>query len=172
MRNDLILYIKIGILPLVLTNILHMFIVKFDVFRSLSVPINKEAFGKNKTWRGLLFVPLVNMALVYLTVQIFNITIENPMFVGLLLGLAYVIFELPNSYLKRRLKIPPGGLHSKNKIFFSLLDKSDSAFGVALMYFLLGLTNFSFAILLFLLNSSIHIILSLLLVKLRIKKSF
>lgn len=49
--------------PVALTGILHMVVVKKDLFRALKVPIDGGAtlggeriFGDNKTWRGLVFM--------------------------------------------------------------------------------------------------------------------
>lgn len=51
------------------------------------------------------------------------------------MGLAYVLFELPNSFVKRRLDIPSGktvrGI--KGCVFF-IVDQVDSLFGVGLVY--------------------------------------
>ncbi|WP_156101296.1 CDP-archaeol synthase [Flavobacterium gilvum] len=97
---------------------------------------------------------------------------ENPIFLGFILGLAYMAFELPNSFFKRKLGIKPGESALNKKYFFVMLDKIDSAFGVALVYYLLGCVNFSTAILLLFVNSLTHILMSLVLVSLKIKSSF
>lgn len=51
-----------------------------------------------------------------------------------LLGFAYILFELPNSFVKRRLKIEPG--KTKNWISY-IVDQIDSIIGVTiiLMFF-------------------------------------
>ncbi len=51
------------------------------------------------------------------------------------MGLAYVLFELPNSFIKRRMDIPSGKTVSgtKGRIFF-LIDQVDSLFGVAAVF--------------------------------------
>lgn len=48
------------------------------------------------------------------------------------MGIAYVLFELPNSFIKRRLDIPSGKTvrGAKGCIFF-VIDQIDSLFGVA-----------------------------------------
>ena len=51
-----------------------------------------------------------------------------------MLGLGYSLFELPNSFLKRRLDITPGKtIKGFWKVFFIFLDQADSIFGVALV---------------------------------------
>lgn len=172
MKNDLILYIQIGLLPLIITNILHMLIVKYNICGWLNKPLSISLFGKNKTWRGLIFIPLLNIPIVLCSISFFEVANINPILIGFLLGFAYVLFELPNSYIKRRMGIAPGETHPTKKIFFKSMDKIDSAFGVALMYYLLGFTGILTTLFLFIFNSSVHIILSFILVRLRIKKNF
>jgi len=50
----------------------------------------------------------------------------NPVLVGSLLGLASWIGELPNSFIKRRIGIPPGErLQSPAGLVFSIVDQAD-----------------------------------------------
>jgi len=172
MKNEILLYFQIVVLPLVLTNILHMGVVKYHLVKIFARPIHEKYFGKNKTWRGLMFVSFINALITLVVVSVFDLSIINPIWTGFILGLGYVLFELPNSFLKRALKIPSGGFHPKYKLLFSFIDKSDSAFGVVLFYLLLGFVDFGSALLLFLLSIIIHISVSIVLVKIKIKKSF
>lgn len=170
--NDAGIRLLIVIVPLVLTNILHMIIVKMDLMTSLKIPVWRKGFGENKTWRGLIFIPFANAIFTWLLVGIFNIDFLEGIRLGFLLGLAYALFELPNSFVKRRLGIMPGSRHKKLGILFSLLDKMDSAFGVALTFYLLGYAGLRFAVLLFVCNSLTHILFSELLFRMKVKKSF
>ena len=170
--NDIVIYLQIGLLPLIFTNILHMLVVKFGFFGLLNIPINVKAFGENKTWRGVIFVSLVNIVFTLLFDFLFDVNIKQPILVGFLLGLGYIVFEFPNSFIKRRKKIAPGSRHHKNKFIFVFFDKTDSAFGVALVYYFLGLASIKIAIIIFIINSFFHIAFSLILVKTGIKKSF
>ncbi len=172
MQNDIIIYLQVALMPLIITNILHMVAVKLHFFKFLNIPINTKAFGENKTWRGVIFVSLVNTIFTISADYLFDVNIEHPVLLGFLLGLAYVISELPNSFIKRKKKIPAGGQHNKNKIIFVLFDKTDSAFGVSLVYYLLGYASIKIAIIIFLINIFFHIAFSLILVKTGIKKSF
>ena len=57
--------------------------------------------------------------------------------VGVLLGLAYALFELPNSFVKRRLGITPGKPATGiKKAIFVFVDQADSIFGCALVVWL------------------------------------
>ena len=165
-------HLCIVLVPLIISNVIHMIIIKKDIFQGLKRPISKKLFGVNKTWRGFVFVSLVNAFLLYLIDLVFGFNLSNAFFLGFTLGFAYMIFELPNSFLKRRLGILPGEQANSNSIVFSLLDKMDSAFGVNLVYFLMGFVNYQCALLLFVCSSCTHIIISQVLVQLNIKKSF
>lgn len=159
-------------LPLILTNVLHMMVVKKDLFVALKIPLWSEGFGGNKTLRGLVFVPVIN-ALITLSFHTALATawaIEDVFFYGFGLGLAYVLFELPNSWLKRRLGIKPGKKADKFRFFFIFLDRFDSAFGVILFHCLwLGTDLSSFFLLLFF-AVMIHFLISSILVLTQIKK--
>jgi CDP-archaeol synthase len=170
--HKLLEHLLIVLLPLIITNVSHMLLVKYDNLRFLKTPLWLKAFGENKTWRGFIFIPCFNALCLLIIQYLCSIKIEQPALLGFTLGFAYVLFELPNSFLKRRLGIKSGESHMQYKFAFNLLDKTDSAFGVALTYFLLGYVNMYMGFQLFLINSFTHIVLSLLLVLLRIKKSF
>ena len=161
------------LLPLVLSNIIHMVIVKLNYFQFLSIPLCTKLFGINKTWRGFILVSVLNSLLcwmIYLVLK--SEMVSNPLFTGFLLGVFYMLFELPNSFLKRRVGIGSGEKANGIKSFFIILDKTDSAFGVSLIsYFLFSLSITDF-LLLFFISVIIHSFFSILLVLLRIKQSF
>ena len=88
--------------PLICGNICHMIIVKNDWFSVLKTPISKPLFGLNKTFRGVVVLPLIT-GIIAFTNSIFfgpfETTIWYDFFVGLGLGMAYILAELPNSFL-------------------------------------------------------------------------
>lgn len=152
-------------IPLIISNVLHMIVVKRDLFPNLKTPLNQKLFGKNKTLRGFLFVTVVT-ALAFIAI---NGVSSKHLFFGALLGFTYMLFELPNSFAKRRMGIKEGEASSSKMVSF-IIDKSDSAFGVSFVYCLLyGLTFFDF-IQLFLFAFFIHSFFSFLLLKLSIKE--
>ena len=61
----------------------------------------------------------------------------NPWLLGFALGLGYCVAELPNSFVKRRLDIPPAGRSEQLAWLQYLLDQADSVVGclVALRLF-------------------------------------
>lgn len=169
--DNLTTHILIVVLPLLLSNVVHMFVVKWNLLSFLTKPLWKEGFGANKTWRGFLIVPLLNAFILWLVALAGNLLVSNPLVLGFLLGLAYLLFELPNSYFKRRAGIQPGGAGGKYAFLGTLIDKMDSAFGVVLVYFLLGYIALIPALILFLLASATHFLISYVLVLLKVKKS-
>lgn len=159
-------------LPLIISNILHMFVVKYDFLKSLKIPVSIKAFGKNKTYRGFVFVTFLNGIILYLCTKVFQIDLNaNAFLFGLILGLTYILFELPNSFLKRRLGIAPGEKSEKFKFFFIFLDRCDSAFGVSLVYSLLVQIKFTEFLILFSLAFGVHFFFSFLLYRFGIKES-
>jgi CDP-archaeol synthase len=168
--KELFIYI---VVPLIISNVLHMVIVKKNIFSFLAIPVSTKLFGQNKTWRGFVIVPLLN-AFLLLLINLLWPYLPNvrALIIGFLLGIAYMLFELPNSYLKRRLGIAPGGKAADHRWLLMLIDKTDSSFGVSLFsYFLLDISWVQ-VLQLFLISVLTHILFSYLLVTIRIKKSF
>jgi CDP-diacylglycerol--serine O-phosphatidyltransferase len=130
--------------PVVVGGVLHMVAVSRGWLPALAVPVQRRLFGANKTWRGFVLVPLFTAAGALLLLPVERAWgAEAPIGValllpaGLLAGLGYVLGELPNSFLKRRLGIAPGATPARGRRVFLLLDQFDSGLGVALAYLLL-----------------------------------
>ena len=170
--NKLVTHLIIVIVPLIMSNSLHMWLVKKSWLSFLNVPVSEAQFGKNKTWRGFIFLVLVNSFLESVVLQIFSISVAHAAWLGASLGFSYALFELPNSFLKRRLGIASGETHSEYGFLFKAIDKSDSAFGVSLVYYLLGYVDAQLAFLLFLSSCLTHVVLSWFLVRIKIESSF
>ncbi len=161
------------LLPPVIAGVLHMFVVKANLWAGLSVPIHIKSFGANKTWRGIVVVSLAN-ALATLAVNPFTLHYDfaTAFWLGLVLGVTYMLAELPNSWFKRRRGIKPGRRAEKYPGLYKLLDKVDSAAGLAVAsFFLFQLTVWQ-ALLLFAVASAVHALFSALLVAVSVKKSF
>ena len=140
--NELFTHVLIVLVPLLITSVLHMAVVKKDRLANLKIPIWQKGFGENKTWRGVFFVPATNGLFTFSICSLFGLHAVSPFLLGFTLGLSYLAFELPNSFLKRSVGIEPGGHHPKHKYLFYMLDKTDSAFGVTLTYSLItGITR-------------------------------
>jgi CDP-diacylglycerol--serine O-phosphatidyltransferase len=146
--------------------------VKENWLKVFQIPIWRTGFGENKTWRGVLFVPSANALFLLFISSVFQLNLAYPFLLGFILGLSYLLFELPNSFLKRKAGIKAGGHHKDHKYLFYILDKTDSSLGVTLTYFLITGITLRMALALFLINSTMHAVIAFILVKLRIKSSF
>jgi CDP-archaeol synthase len=166
-------YLLFIFVPLILSNVIHMMVVKRAVFSALAVPVAASFFGSNKTWRGFVVVPLLNglfTGLLNFIIPLFGVS--EAFCYGFLLGFVYVLFELPNSWLKRRLGIAAGDRAEKQASLFMLLDKMDSALGVSVASHFLFELSWSDTLKLFVLAVGIHVFFSWLLVFLGVKKRF
>lgn len=158
---NLILSMYVTLMPSILAGILTMIWCKAPFLEIFNSPIDggitlkdgKRIFGDNKTWKGLLGYLVTNMfsavlwgaviaqldslkGLNYFYLNHSN-TLSYNLLIGLLLGIGYALFELPNSFLKRRLDITPGkSLHGGLRWFFVFIDQADSIFGCALVVWL------------------------------------
>ncbi len=162
-------------LPLVVGGILHMITVKTDLLAFAKIPVNATAFGANKTWRGFLvmsfgtaFATFVIGRLETTPLAVFAGPQGIPL--GFLLGFAYALFELPNSYLKRRMGIQPGELPREKRWLFFALDHTDSLLGCTLVYFLWRPDLLPSIVGFFFLGPTIHTLVNLVLYALRIRK--
>ena len=179
----------------ILAGIVNSIFCKVNILNSLKIPIDlnknfidsKRIFGDNKTWKGFLGYIILNILfsiifgfiwkisnLEYL--NYFYINHENTfiynIIIGFLLGFFYALFELPNSFIKRRLDIKPGKTQSgPQKVFFIILDQADSIFGMALvvwMFYPIGI----FIYLLFIIVGTItHLLINIMLYLLHLRKN-
>jgi hypothetical protein len=158
------------VLPLIVSNIVHMIAIRMAWLPGLARPVHAPLFGANKTWRGFLLLPLLNA----LALPLFNPgdALLGSIGLGAFLGLVYMLFELPNSFVKRRMGIASGAQAASHRLLFGAMDKTDSALGVSLAYYALTDITAMEALWLFLICSTAHVLFSLLLVSLRIKRGF
>ncbi|MDM8563569.1 CDP-archaeol synthase [Candidatus Marithioploca araucensis] len=134
-------------LPIVVGGTLHMVFDTKQWLNVLAVPVQERWFGANKTWRGFIVMPLVTIPGVWL-IQLIEPLVQNGLLVslqesstvilGLALGLGYVLLELPNSFIKRRLGAVPGENPEQCRYCFILFDQLDSGIGFTLAYYLLS----------------------------------
>jgi len=137
--------------PIVLSGLLHLLVLKRDLWPALRrAPIDfgatlrgRRVFGANKTWRGALVVIGGSATFSTLLAQFNAATLHWPVPVpyaevhptawGALIGLGYIIGELPNSFVKRQLDIAPGamGQGAQGRLFW-VADQLDSLAGILL----------------------------------------
>lgn len=104
----------------------------------------RRLLGDNKTIKGPIMMGLFTMFYGFVVYQFtkgsLNLMLSNFEITRdfLLIGLSYSFGELPNSFLKRQLSIPPGQLPAKKfqRIFFKFTDTFDSLIPIGLVAFL------------------------------------
>ena len=185
----------ITLLSAILAGIINSIFCKLNILNVLKKPIDnkkklkdgKRLFGDNKTWKGLVGYIIFNIIFSILFGYIWKHaglekynyfymnhinTITYNILIGFLLGLFYALFELPNSFIKRRLDIKPGkNIKGTLKYFFIFLDQADSVFGMALVVWFFYPIGILLYILFVLIGALTHIILNMLLYLLHVRKN-
>jgi len=145
----LIAKMYITLISPIISGIINSIFYKTKYLNSINKPIDfgknfidkKRILGDHKTWKGLFGYIILNTIFSVIFGYIWNITnLEKYNFfyinhdntllfnilIGILLGLGYSLFELPNSFIKRRLDIKPGKtIDGFKKIFFIIFDQGD-----------------------------------------------
>lgn len=141
-------------LPLIFAGVTNMIFVKTNFYKKNRKPIdcgkmlrdNRRVFGDNKTWIGFMSMTIFTIIFQYLFGVLCNCFQLNSfcdfylihgntaiynIIVGFWLGFFYVLCELPNSFIKRRLNID-AGKHGSGfvGVLFLIIDQVDSMFGV------------------------------------------
>jgi len=139
--------------PLLIGLITHGFCIKFNGLAVLCHPLDrgrkfqgKRIFGDNKTYRGLVAVSLgtvIGFALQALvlhriawirSLELFDYSFFKSVALGLAVGVAAMLSELPNSFIKRRFEIAPGSAASGFKgLVFYVYDQIDFLVGAWLV---------------------------------------
>jgi CDP-diglyceride synthetase len=180
----------------IIAGVLNMIFVKLPVCEGLKKPMDcgiclrdgKRLFGDNKTWKGFLGMILLGgvSQVIWGTVcsAVPPLEAKNQLIAahgnsfainlgaGLLFGLAYAVFELPNSFIKRRAGIKAGKTDKglKGTIFY-VIDQIDSLLGVVLCLSLLCPISFSQYWLYILVGFFTHSAVNLILYALRIRRN-
>ena len=109
--------------------------------------LGKPIFGHNKTFGGLMIMPAATALLFALTCELrpvlpewlrsgmWNSSINAYLIVGFLSGLAFMLAELPNSFVKRRLGVAPGQVATSPPLrwLFFVIDRCDSSLGALIV---------------------------------------
>ena len=187
----------ITLMPAIVAGIVNMLWCKVQVCDFLKKPIDfgktfadgKRIFGDNKTFKGfigmIIFGAFLSMlwggiltrseALASLNYfyKNYNNTIPYNLLTGTLTGLAYALFELPNSFLKRRLDITPGknDISGAKRFAFIFLDQADSVFGCVLVVCLFYPLPVWYYFVYVLVGALTHIIMNMLLYFCKLRKN-
>jgi CDP-diglyceride synthetase len=137
--------------PIAASGLLHLLVLTRDLWPALRrAPLDfgatfrgQRLFGANKTWRGALVVIGGSATFATLFAQFNAAYLHWPVPVpyaevhptawGALLGLGYILGELPNSFLKRQFAIAPGAMAQgpRGRAFW-VADQLDSLAGMLL----------------------------------------
>lgn len=136
-----ILYLLI---PAAITNMIPVFMRKID-FLNYPIDFNLKIFdtrlfGKNKTFRGLIFGIFGSMIVVLLqgflykyeiffNISLINYSLINPLSFGFLVGFSVLFGDLIGSFIKRRFNFKPGE-------HFFVLDQINGGLGFGLLIIL------------------------------------
>jgi len=136
-------------LPLLVGLALHGFCIKYDTLAFLYRPIDrgrsyrgKRIFGDNKTYRGVAVVSLgtaIGFGLQSLLlhriasirdIELFDYAFFKSVALGAAVGVAAMLSELPNSFIKRQFEIAPGNAAKgwKGMVFY-IYDQIDFLLG-------------------------------------------
>ncbi len=162
------------ILPLFIGNVIHMFIVRRNYFPGMAKPISVSLFGSGKTYRAFVVMPLICG---FSSLFFRSVVLNAPGYcwsfgIGFVLGLTYLLAELPNSFVKRRMGIGPGQSHSRYRIAQYIVDKMDSLVPLCIVYYFISGISFQTVLELFVISFFIHVLFSWLLFQFKMKKSF
>ena len=183
----MIVGLYITMLPLILSGIVNMLFVKTPIYKKYKIPIDcnknwidgKRIFGDNKTFIG--FVSMIVFCIIFQILwgyvgELCQLNSQNDWYLiysnsigynavsGFLVGLFYMLFELPNSFIKRRINIIPGKTDKGIKgIVFFVIDQIDSLIGVFLVLKLLSGIAWSKYFLYLLVGGLTHITINLML---------
>ena len=172
------------IAPVAGGGILHMMVVRANLFAFLAVPLDGRRkiggvrlLGDHKTWRGVLVILAATMASAgvqawaeslqphWASWNLVDYQVIPWWRAGLWWGGGYVLAELPNSFLKRRAGIAPGssGPQGARAVFLALMDQADSAIGCSLVAWLALGVALDAAFWMLVLGTAVHLLINMLL---------
>lgn len=191
----LILNMYITAFPVILSGILNMIFTKTGFYQRHRTPIDRgrclrdgrRLLGDNKTWVGFfamiafcaaiqpVFGLLLRQAGLEAHNELYRIhanRFDYNLLIGFLFGLTYMLLELPNSFVKRRLGIDPGKTRRSGigAVFF-VVDQIDSLIGVMAVIYAFSDISFLKYLGYIALGGMTHIGINLVLFKARIRRN-
>lgn len=191
-----VLSIYVTLMSVIFAGALNMLLTKTKFYRSNHNPIDagksfidgKRIFGDNKTWKGFFGMIVCGAvsqsiwgAVCAMSESLMSLNRMYKFFpncfavnfaAGILFGFAYVLFELPNSFIKRRVGIVPGKIGKGwIGVLFFVVDQIDSLLGVVLVLSFMCDLSFGEYWLYILFGFFTHIAVNLILYALKIRKN-
>lgn len=190
----IVIEILLAILVIVIAGTCNMIFVKLPILNSLKKPMDfgktlsdgKRIFGDNKTWKGFfgmifwtalwfaIFTKIAHVSngfneLAWFPYRLYSLL--EGFFNGAVWGLGYVLFELPNSFIKRRLDVQPGKRASGiYKSIFIFVDQADSALGCCLAVYVFFVPPLWQMLLFFVFGVAVHFLMNIILYSLGLKR--
>ncbi len=137
--------------PILIAGLAHVAVITLDLAPGLARPIDagrrwrgRPMLGGNKTWRGFVVMPAATAVTIAaqqtLVSRSRRLAALAPLargappawIVGAICGAAYVVAELPNSFVKRRLGIAAGTSAPRARAAQYVVDQLDSVIGCAI----------------------------------------
>jgi hypothetical protein len=167
--------------PVVVAAIVHVIVLKFHWLESLRIPLDGRAtwrgrrvFGDNKTIRGAVVMIGVSMIVAVLqgtlrmpALEYFDYGATNLLLLGFLLGLGFVVGELPNSFIKRQLGVAPGAHGGR---WHAVADQLDSVIGGLVVVSIIWVAPLRVWLIAMILGTGLHIAVNSLFVLLGVKR--
>ena len=159
-------------LPVLGGALAHAPVLAGDLLRPLKRPLDggttfrgRRLFGDNKTWRGAMVIVL---GVVVTTLLLSGwdwwwsklpagLRDAGPLLYGVLLGLGVVLGELPNSFLKRQLGVPPG---AQSSLLLTIYDQADFVLVVWLLLLPLWAMAWWQAVFVFAVVTAVHLVIN------------
>jgi hypothetical protein len=172
-------------LPVLVAAAIQIAFIKLEWAEGLKKPLDggatfreKRLFGDHKTWRGAIVYVLFSVLAVIPQaiwrlpgLEYFDYSqtfLPYAMDVGFLLGLGFVLGELPNSFIKRQTSVAPG---ERGKWWNVVLDQVDSLVGCLVCLIPLWVAPLKVWLVVVALGTGLHIVFNLVFVALGLKKS-
>ena len=137
--------------PVLIAGLVHVTVITLNLAPVLARPIDgdrrwrgRPLLGGNKTWRGFVVMPAASAITIAaqqtIAARFPDLAELAPLrrgappawIAGGICGTAYVLAELPNSFIKRRLGIAPGTSAPSARVAQYVVDQLDSVIGCAI----------------------------------------
>jgi CDP-diglyceride synthetase len=169
------------ILPVLISGVVHSWVIKNKLWPRLFIPLDgnlsfrgRRIFGDNKTIRGTLimvFATALTTGVTYFFIPPTWLNTLSPyhrlpkaFIFGFVIGIGYILGELPNSFIKRQIGIPPGKqITGFLGNLLSITDQADSVVGVCVLLILFYKLPFNLISSILIFGTTTHIIFDIIL---------